>query len=161
MTILVTGCAGFIGMHVSRALLERGEAVVGIDNGKAYYDPKLKAMRLDEIAAVGGDFKSHKLNFADPSALQAALDRTAIDQIVHLGAQAGVRYGIKAPAEYIRSNLVGHANMLELARSRRVGHLVYASSSSVYGGGTTLPMSLDQRADRPLSLYAATKRAEN
>jgi UDP-glucuronate 4-epimerase len=160
MPILVTGCAGFIGMHVARALLARGEAVIGIDNLNDYYDPRLKQARLAEIRAVGGDFTFHCLDFADPDSLAAALAGTEIDRIVHLGAQAGVRYSLEAPAAYIRSNLVGHANILEQARQRQVGHLVYASSSSVYGGGTTLPMSVDQRADRPLSLYAATKRAD-
>ena len=160
MPILVTGAAGFIGMHVSRALLARGECVVGIDNLNDYYDPALKLARLDEIKRTGGDFTFHRLDFADADALEEALAGVEVDRIVHLGAQAGVRYSLEAPAAYIRSNLVGHANILELARHRKVAHLVYASSSSVYGGGTTLPMSVDQRADRPLSLYAATKRAD-
>jgi UDP-glucuronate 4-epimerase len=160
MAILVTGCAGFIGMHVARTLLARGESVIGIDNLNDYYDPALKLARLAKLRRDGGDFAFHRLDFADAAALDRALSGTAIDRIVHLGAQAGVRYSLEAPATYIRSNLVGHANILELARHRQVGHLVYASSSSVYGGGTTLPMSVDQRADRPLSLYAATKRAD-
>lgn len=160
MPVLVTGCAGFIGMHVTRALLAGGESVVGIDNLNDYYDPALKHARLAEIQRAGGDFAFHQLDFADAAALDAALAGTEIDRIVHLGAQAGVRYSLEAPATYIRSNLVGHANILELARHRQVGHLVYASSSSVYGGGTILPMSLDQRADRPLSLYAATKKSD-
>ena len=160
MAVLVTGCAGFIGMHVARALLARGEAVVGVDSCNAYYDPRLKDARLTEISAAGGDFRFHRLDLADDAALNAALAGTEINRIVHLGAQAGVRHSIEAPGDYIRSNLVGHANILELARARKVAHLVYASSSSVYGGGTTLPMSTDQRADRPLSLYAATKRAD-
>ena len=147
-------------MHVARALLARGEAVVGVDNLNDYYDPALKRARLDELERQGGDFTFHRLDFADAGALDAALHGVTIDRIVHLGAQAGVRYSLEAPATYIRSNLVGHANILELARHRQVSHLVYASSSSVYGGGTTLPMSVDQRADRPLSLYAATKRAD-
>lgn len=160
MPVLVTGCAGFIGMHVTRALLARGEHVVGIDNLNDYYDPALKHARLTEIGRAGGEFAFHQLDFADAVALEAALAGVEIDRIVHLGAQAGVRYSLEAPATYIRSNLVGHANILELARHRKVGHLVYASSSSVYGGGTTLPMSVDQRADRPLSLYAATKKSD-
>lgn len=160
MAILVTGAAGFIGMHVTRALLARGESVVGIDNLNDYYDPALKHARLEEIGRAGGDFTFHRLDFADAEALEGALAGVAIDRIVHLGAQAGVRYSLEAPATYIRSNLVGHANILELARHRKVAHLVYASSSSVYGGGTTLPMSVEQRTDRPLSLYAATKRAD-
>lgn len=160
MAVLVTGAAGFIGMHVTRALLARGESVIGIDNLNDYYDPSLKSARLARIAGQGGDFTFHRLDFSDANALDAALAGVDIDRIVHLGAQAGVRYSLEAPATYIRSNLVGHANMLELARHRQVRHLVYASSSSVYGGGTTLPMSVEQRAERPLSLYAATKRAD-
>ena len=160
MPVLVTGCAGFIGMHVTRALLARGESVVGIDNLNDYYDPALKHARLAEIRRADGDYAFRQLDFADAAALDAALAGLEIDRIVHLGAQAGVRYSLEAPATYIRSNLVGHANILELGRHRQVGHLVYASSSSVYGGGTTLPMSVDQRADRPLSLYAATKKSD-
>lgn len=160
MPILVTGIAGFIGMHVARALLARGEAVIGVDNLNDYYDPALKVARLEEIERHGGDFTFHRLDFADADVLEAALGGADIDRIVHLGAQAGVRYSLEAPSAYIRANLVGHANILELARQRRVSHLVYASSSSVYGGGTTLPMSVEQRTDRPLSLYAATKRAD-
>lgn len=160
MPILVTGCAGFIGMHVASAMLKRGEAVIGIDNLNDYYDPSLKHARLAELRAIGGDFTFHQLDFADMGALDEALAGASIDRIVHLGAQAGVRYSLEAPATYVRSNLVGHANILELARQRELRHLVYASSSSVYGGGTVLPMSVDQRADRPLSLYAATKRAD-
>lgn len=160
MVVLVTGAAGFIGMHVTRALLARGESVIGIDNLNDYYDPSLKSARLARIAGPRGDFTFHRLDFADADSLDAALAGVDIDRIVHLGAQAGVRYSLEAPATYIRSNLVGHANMLELARHRQVRHLVYASSSSVYGGETSLPMSVQQRADRPLSLYAATKRAD-
>ena len=130
MAILVTGCAGFIGMHVARRLLEAGEEVVGIDNCNAYYDPALKTARLAQLEG-NGDFAFHRLDFADEAALAAALAGTNIDRIVHLGAQAGVRYSLEAPGAYVRSNLVGHANILELARARRVRHLVYASSSSV------------------------------
>lgn len=159
MTILVTGCAGFIGMHVAKALLARGEAVVGIDDLNAYYDPALKAARLAELEGAG-DFRFHRADLADAGAVATAVAGTPLDRIVHLGAQAGVRHSLTAPESYVRSNLVGHANILELARGQRIRHLVYASSSSVYGGGTTLPMSVDQRANRPLSLYAATKRAD-
>ncbi|GLR46966.1 NAD-dependent epimerase/dehydratase family protein [Sphingomonas astaxanthinifaciens] len=159
MAILVTGCAGFIGMHTALALLARGEEVVGIDNLNAYYDPALKQARLAELARFDG-FAFRQADLADMEALRGAVAAANVDRIVHLGAQAGVRYSFSHPADYIRSNLVGHANILELARALEVRHLVYASSSSVYGGGTTLPMSLDQRADRPLSLYAATKRAD-
>ena len=160
MAILVTGCAGFIGMHVARALLARGDAVIGIDDLNAYYDPRLKQARLATIEAAGGHFRFHRVDFADADALGAALGDKPIERIVHLGAQAGVRHSLDNPAAYIRSNLVGYANILELARARAVDHLVYASSSSVYGGGASPPFSTDQRADRPLSLYAATKRAD-
>jgi UDP-glucuronate 4-epimerase len=160
MAVLVTGCAGFIGMHVAAALLDRGEAVIGVDDCNAYYNVSLKEARLAQLSGRGSDFTFHRLDFSDAAALEAALAGSPIDRIVHLGAQAGVRFSLESPASYVRSNLVGHANLLELARSRQVGHFVYASSSSVYGGGTRLPMSVDQRADRPLSLYAATKKAD-
>ncbi len=162
--ILVTGAAGFIGMHVARQLLARGERVIGIDNLNDYYDVRLKHARLEEIARGGGDFDFLELDFADDAALDSALsDRVSgrdFDRIVHLGAQAGVRYSIDNPRAYIRSNIAGHLNMLELARHRGVGHMVYASSSSIYGGDATLPFKVDDRADHPLSLYAATKRAD-
>ncbi len=160
MAILVTGAAGFIGQQVALALLARGEAVVGIDNLNAYYDPALKHARLAAITAAGGDFRFLPLDFADDTALTAALADVAIDRIVHLGAQAGVRYSIEQPMAYVRSNLVGHVALLELARARGVAHMVYASSSSVYGGNRALPFSVADRADRPVSLYAATKRAD-
>ena len=160
MTVLVTGCAGFIGMHVARALLARGDAVIGIDDLNTYYDPRLKEARLAELEAAGGDFRFHRVDIADAAALLAALGASKVERIVHLAAQAGVRHSLDNPAAYVRSNLVGHANILELARERAVAHLVYASSSSVYGGGAVAPFSTGQRADRPLSLYAATKRAD-
>ncbi|APE28570.1 SDR family NAD(P)-dependent oxidoreductase [Aurantiacibacter gangjinensis] len=160
MRILVTGAAGFIGAAVSQRLLERGDSVIGIDNCNDYYDPALKEARLDRVRGVGGDFTFHKIDFADMAALEAALDGERIDRIVHLGAQAGVRYSLENPAAYVQSNLVGHANMLELARNRKVEHMVYASSSSVYGGNDKVPFSVEDRADHPVSLYAATKRAD-
>lgn len=160
MAILVTGCAGFIGMHVALALLEAGERVIGIDNLTPYYDVRLKEARLRRLHQAGGDFRFHRIDFADSSALREGLRGEQFDEIIHLGAQAGVRHSLEAPEAYVSSNLVGHANILELARARAVRHLVYASSSSVYGGGTQLPMSTDQRAHRPMSLYAATKRAD-
>ena len=159
--VLVTGAAGFIGMHVAKALLARGERVIGIDNLNAYYDVGLKEDRLAEIArGADGRFTMLRLDFADNDALTAALTPHRFDRIVHLGAQAGVRYSLENPHAYVQSNLVGHVNMLELARARGVAHLVYASSSSVYGGGASLPFEVAARADRPLSLYAATKRAD-
>ncbi len=162
MTILVTGAAGFIGSHVSRHLLARGERVIGIDNLNDYNPVTLKRDRLASVASgEGGDrFVFHELDFSDHAALAAALDGTDIDRIVHLGAQAGVRYSITNPRAYAASNLTGHLNILELARERKVTHLVYASSSSVYGTSPDLPFSVEQRVDFPISLYAATKKAD-
>ncbi|MDE0879491.1 MAG: SDR family NAD(P)-dependent oxidoreductase [Sphingomonas bacterium] len=157
MTTLVTGAAGFIGCHVAQALLARGEAVIGIDNVNDYYDPSLKRAR---IAALAPDMRFVEVDFADADALTRALDGIAFDRIVHLGAQAGVRYSIENPRAYVQSNLVGHLNMLEVARARRIKHMVYASSSSVYGGNDVLPFSVDDRVDHPVSLYAATKKAD-
>ncbi|MDR7154722.1 UDP-glucuronate 4-epimerase [Sphingobium xenophagum] len=161
MTILVTGAAGFIGMHVADRLMAQGHAVVGIDNLNDYYPVSLKRARLDSLSAAHGKlFTFHELDFADMDALNATLQDQVIESIVHLGAQAGVRYSLINPHAYVRSNLAGHVNMLELARERRVRHLVYASSSSVYGGNDALPFRVEDRADHPVSLYAATKRAD-
>ena len=160
MKILVTGVAGFIGFHVAKHLLARGDAVIGIDNLNDYYSTALKRDRLANITRIGGDFEFLELDFADEAALETALAGRSFDRIVHLGAQAGVRYSIENPRAYLRSNLAGHLNMLEVARHRSVEHLVYASSSSVYGGNATLPFSVDDRVDRPLSLYAATKKSD-
>lgn len=159
MAVLVTGAAGFIGYHVARALVARGEMVVGVDNLNAYYDPALKRARLAQLDGQTG-FRFVEVDFADAAALDGALASTSIAAIVHLGAQAGVRHSIDAPLAYVSANLTGHVNILELARARRCSHLVYASSSSVYGGNTKLPFSVDDRADAPASLYAATKRAD-
>lgn len=161
MAVLVTGAAGFIGAATSRALLERGDDVVGVDNLNEYYDPKLKADRLARLQQqFGNRFRFEKVDFSDAAALTTFTDTIDIDGIVHLGAQAGVRYSIENPAAYVQSNLVGHANMLELARARRPKHMVYASSSSVYGGNEALPFRVEDRVDHPLSLYAATKKAD-
>lgn len=160
MPVLVTGAAGFIGFHVARRLLEQGEAVIGIDNLNAYYDPRLKEGRLAELRAAGGDFQFQQVDIADEEALGQALRSSGFDRIVHLAAQVGVRYSLDNPRAYVRSNLVGHLNLLELARERRVAHLVYASSSSVYGGNEALPFRVEDRTDRPISLYAATKKAD-
>ncbi|QGP77879.1 NAD-dependent epimerase/dehydratase family protein [Sphingobium sp. CAP-1] len=161
MTILVTGVAGFIGMQVADRLLAQGHAVVGIDNMNDYYSVSLKRDRIAALqAAHGGLFTFHELDFADMDAMRAALHDQIIESIVHLGAQAGVRYSLINPDAYVRANLVGHVNILELARERRVRHLVYASSSSVYGGNDILPFRVEDRADHPISLYAATKRAD-
>ena len=161
MRVLVTGVAGFIGMSVSRRLLERGDAVIGIDSMNDYYAVSLKQDRLAELRRIGGDaFRFHEVDFADHQALDAALEGERFDRIIHLGAQAGVRYSIENPRAYVQANLVGHVNMLELARHRRVGGMVYASSSSVYGQNKQLPFSVEDRVDHPISLYAATKKAD-
>jgi UDP-glucuronate 4-epimerase len=161
MTVLVTGVAGFIGHHVARTLLARGESVLGIDNLNDYYDPRLKARRLAAVEAVPtGSFRFAKVDFADHDALDQALAGTDVQAIVHLGAQAGVRYSIDNPRAYVSANLAGHLNLLEVARHRQVRHLVYASSSSVYGGNKSLPFRIEDRVDHPISLYAATKKAD-
>jgi UDP-glucuronate 4-epimerase len=161
MSVLVTGAAGFIGGATSRALLERGDDVVGIDSLNDYYDPKLKQARLKSLQQqFGNRFRFERVDFADVEALKSVTDTIDIDGIVHLGAQAGVRYSIENPQAYVRSNLVGHCNMLELARHRQARHMVYASSSSVYGSNKSLPFRVEDRVDHPLSLYAATKKAD-
>jgi UDP-glucuronate 4-epimerase len=161
MNILVTGAAGFIGSHLAKTLLERGDVVIGIDNVNDYYDPALKRARIARLRESHGNaFQFIELDFADADALEDALARTDFDRIAHLGAQAGVRYSIENPRAYVHSNLVGHVNLLEIARHRGVAHLVYASSSSVYGGNDTLPFRVEDRVDHPLSLYAATKKAD-
>lgn len=160
-TVLVTGAAGFIGAAVADALMARGQSVIGIDNLNDYYSVALKQGRLDRLIATHGDlFRFHALDFADMASLTQALSPSEIDTIVHLGAQAGVRYSLENPHAYVASNLAGHVNVLELARARQVRHLVYASSSSVYGGNAKLPFAVEDRTDTPVSLYAATKRAD-
>ncbi|WP_174284575.1 NAD-dependent epimerase/dehydratase family protein [Sphingomonas bacterium] len=161
MTTLITGVAGFIGMHVADRLLARGDHIFGIDNLNNYYDPALKHARLTQLSERYGDaFVFAAVDFADMAALGIVLHGARFDRIVHLGAQAGVRYSIENPAAYAQSNLVGHVNMLEIARHAGVAQMVYASSSSVYGGNTSLPFRVEDRVERPLSLYAATKRAD-
>ncbi len=161
MTILVTGAAGFIGFHVARRLLGAGEQVLGIDNLNDYYPVALKEDRLAELRRDHEPaFRFVRCDFADRDALAEALAGTEIGSIVHLGAQAGVRYSLENPHAYVQANLVGHLNILEAARARRVSHLVYASSSSVYGGNKILPFRVEDRVDHPLSLYAATKKAD-
>lgn len=161
MTVLVTGAAGFIGAATSHALLERGDQVVGIDNLNDYYDRSLKLARLENLSArYPGQFRFERVDFADAEALKRSTDALDIEHIVHLGAQAGVRYSLQNPQAYVQANLVGHCNMLELARARRPRHMVYASSSSVYGGSKNLPFRVEDRVDHPLSLYAATKKAD-
>lgn len=159
MTILVTGVAGFIGFHVASSLLARGEDVVGLDNLNDYYDVQLKRDRLNAIPENNGKFTFEQCDFADMKVLAKAIEGRDIDRIVHLGAQAGVRYSIENPHAYAQSNLVGHLNLLEIARQRQVSHLVYASSSSVYGQNAKIPFDVEDRADNPVSLYAATKKS--
>ena len=161
MRVLVTGAAGFIGYCLAQQLLGRGDIVIGVDNLNDYYQVSLKRDRVAALAAAGGNrFTLHTLDFSDMAALNGALDGTQIDRVVHLGAQAGVRYSIDNPQAYVASNLAGHVNLLELARHRQVEHMVYASSSSVYGGNAKLPFAVEDRVDHPVSLYAATKRAD-
>jgi UDP-glucuronate 4-epimerase len=161
MTVLVTGAAGFIGFHVSQRLLAQGERVIGLDCVNDYYDPRLKERRLEELHRLdSGRFTFRRCDFADTAALAKTLENETFDRVVHLGAQAGVRYSIEQPMAYVTANLVGHVNMLELARHRGVRHMVYASSSSVYGSNVKLPFSESDRVDHPISLYAATKKAD-
>ncbi len=156
--VLVTGAAGFIGMHVARRLLERGEAVVGIDNLNAYYDPTLKQARLAQLRAHDA-FTFHEADIADRGAIDALFDRHRPQRVVHLAAQAGVRYALTNPMAYSDSNLTGTTVMLEACRRHEVRHLVFASSSSVYGANRELPFSEGDAVDHPVSFYAATKRA--
>ena len=161
MRVLITGAAGFIGAALAEALLARGDEVVGIDNCNDYYQVSLKLDRIARLQSSGAArFRFHRLDFADYPALTAALADEHFTHIAHLGAQAGVRYSLENPHAYVQSNLAGHVNLLELARARQVEHMVYASSSSVYGGNTKLPFAVEDRADHPVSLYAATKRAD-
>ena len=161
MAVLVTGVAGFIGAATAHALLERGDEVVGIDNLDGYYDPRLKQGRLAGLEErFGNQFRFELADFAIAEELRRVADQIEIESIVHLGAQAGVRYSLENPGAYVHSNLVGHANMLELARERQPRHMVYASSSAVYGGNKTLPFRVDDRVDHPLSLYGASKKAD-
>lgn len=158
MAVLVTGAAGFIGMHVCAQLLARGEQVIGIDNLNDYYSVQLKK---DRLAALESDaFTFEKVDFADHVALEKALEDKAFDRIVHLGAQAGVRYSLTHPRAYIEANIAGHLNLMEIARDRQSDHMVYASSSSVYGGNDSFPFRVEDRVDKPVSLYAATKKAD-
>ena len=157
MKVLVTGAAGFIGYHTAQALLERGDEVVGIDNLNPYYDPALKRQRLERLARPA--FRFEAVDLADRAAMSALFAGGGFDRVVHLAAQAGVRYSIENPEAYVDSNLVGFINVLEGCRAQRVGHLVYASTSSVYGANTRMPFSESQGTAHPLSLYAATKKA--
>jgi len=157
--ILVTGVAGFIGMHVARQLIEAGHQVVGIDNLCDYYDVTLKQARLDELRRCGGDFYFARVDLADAAGIDALFREGRFDRVIHLAAQAGVRYSLDNPRAYLDSNLVGFGNILEGCRHHDAGHLVYASSSSVYGANTRMPFSVHDNVDHPVSLYAATKKS--
>jgi UDP-glucuronate 4-epimerase len=161
MTVLVTGAAGFIGYHVAAALLARGESVLGLDSLNAYYDVKLKETRLERLRAAR-NFAFVRADVADADALAAAFAaHPAIDRVVHLAAQAGVRHSLKEPMAYVRSNVGGQVALLETVRRQpKLRHFVYASSSSVYGGNAKLPFSVHDRTDSPLSLYAASKKEQ-
>ncbi|WP_182057900.1 NAD-dependent epimerase [Pantoea sp. ME81] len=158
MKFLVTGAAGFIGFHVSQRLLAAGHQVVGIDNLNDYYDVSLKQARLDQILQHP-EFIFLKMDLADRQAISSLFEDHAFDRVIHLGAQAGVRYSIDNPHAYADANLIGHLNILEGCRHHKVGHLLYASSSSVYGLNRKMPFSTDDSVDHPISLYAATKKA--
>jgi UDP-glucuronate 4-epimerase len=158
MHTLITGAAGFIGAALAMRLLERGDTVRGIDNMNDYYDVRLKQARLAPLTKYAG-FRFSKLDIVDRAAMAGLFAGERFDAVVHLAAQAGVRYSLENPAAYVDANLVGFGNVLEGARQSRVSHLVYASSSSVYGGNTRLPFSEHDNVDHPVSLYAATKKA--
>jgi UDP-glucuronate 4-epimerase len=157
-TILLTGAAGFIGFHLADRLLRERRRVVGVDNLNDYYDPRLKQARLDRLLGRDG-FTFERLDFADRAGMAGLFERTRPATVVHLGAQAGVRYSLVNPHAYVDSNLVGFVNILEGCRQHGARHLVYASTSSVYGANTRMPFSVHDNVDHPLSLYAATKKA--
>ncbi|MEM1192890.1 MAG: SDR family NAD(P)-dependent oxidoreductase [Pseudomonadota bacterium] len=159
MTILVTGAAGFIGYHVSHALLARGARVIGVDNLNAYYNPALKQARLANLTSQK-DFTFIETDIADHVGLTDRLNSMKADQIIHLAAQAGVRYSLEKPFEYVSANVAGHLSLMELARHWSVAHFVYASSSSVYGRNAKTPFAETDATNRPASLYGATKKAD-
>ena len=158
MRILVTGAAGFIGYHVAERLLARGDQVVGLDNLNDYYDPALKRARLRRLDGLPG-FRFVQLDLADRAGMAELFATERFDRVIHLAAQAGVRYSITHPTAYLDSNLTGFGHVLEGCRAQDIGHLVYASSSSVYGGNTKMPFAETDTVDHPVSLYAATKKA--
>lgn len=158
MVILVTGAAGFIGFHLSQRLLARGDEVIGLDNINDYYDVSIKKDRLAQLQTHSG-FRFHKLDLADREGMARLFAEHSFDKVVHLAAQAGVRYSLTNPHAYVDSNLVGFINVLEGCRHSGVHHLVFASSSSVYGANTKMPLSVHDNVDHPISLYAASKKA--
>lgn len=163
MKILVTGNAGFIGFHTTKRLLERGDSVVGIDSVNDYYDPAIKEARLaileETAASTGSDYHFIRANLADQPTVNACFADHAFDRVIHLAAQAGVRYSLENPHSYVESNIVAFTNILEACRYGKVGHLTYASTSSVYGANTNMPFSEHDGANHPLQFYAATKKA--
>src|SRR5215217_3248541 len=163
MRILVTGNAGFIGFYTAARLLQRGDSVVGIDIVNDYYSRALKESRLELLQNIalqtGGHYQFHRLNLADPLALKSCFSEHSFDRVIHLAAQAGVRYSLENPHAYVESNLIAFTNVLEACRHAEVAHLTYASTSSVYGANTKLPFSEHDGVDHPLQFYAATKRA--
>ncbi len=156
--VLVTGAAGFVGSYVSQALLQRGTKVIGLDNLNSYYDPALKQARLNRLQSLNG-FHFNKIDLADRMAMESLFERDPFDVVVHLGAQAGVRYSLENPHAYAESNLTGFLNILEGCRKQKCGNLIYASSSSVYGLNKKTPFAVGDSVDHPVSLYAATKKA--
>ena len=158
MKILLTGCAGFIGMHVTRKLLDLGNTVTGVDNLNEYYDPRLKHGRLSELSALS-NFNFIESDITDLKALERIFEENPPNRVINLAAQPGVRYSIENPHVYIQSNIVGFQNILECCRHNNIEHLVYASSSSVYGSNAKVPFAVTDNVDHPVSLYAATKKA--
>ena len=158
MRVLVTGAAGFIGYHTAKALLARGDEVIGLDNLNTYYDVRLKEARLGQLQSTPG-FSFHKLDLADRAGVERLFGEARPQRVIHLAAQAGVRYGMENPHAYVDANIVGTLHVLEGCRYHGVEHLVFASSSSVYGANTTMPFSVHQNVDHPLSIYAASKKA--
>ncbi len=158
MKILVTGAAGFIGYHVAQRLLSEGIAVAGLDNLNHYYDVSLKQARLARLQAFP-NFAFHRLDLSDSQGIAELFSSHSFNTVIHLAAQAGVRYSLTNPHAYVQSNLLGFLNVLEGCRNQRIGHLIYASSSSVYGANTRLPFSVHDNVDHPVSLYAASKKA--
>ena len=159
MTTLITGIAGFIGSHLARNLLSRGDKILGIDNISDYYDVNLKYDRLKSLDSYK-NLTFEKIDISNYLDLEKTIKKHKVSKICHLAAQAGVRYSLEAPMEYIKSNIIGHLNMLEICRNYKIKNIVYASSSSVYGGNTKVPFSISDRVDTPVSLYAATKRSD-